>query len=210
MEHENHDSLSSKHVWVYLPTSQEVTIVDAHIAISVLKHSNFCVNAGHAYVKPLGRQQCIALHSLTSHLPETVQPIADLKFLCLRCELPAIQLAISAFLCTPQPQCLACSLQTDSFYMASVCSLPEGEEEEQQQRGGRREGWENKASIVVSPAGPGRAALAGASYVMWLAGPTFLFRAAAHTNPHWGTSPALEEEEEISEELWGNQWRKCD
>lgn len=63
------------------------------------------------------------------------------------------------------PQCLACSLQTDPFYTASVCSLPEGEEEEEQ-RGGRREGWENKASIVVSPAGPGRAALAGASYVM--------------------------------------------
>lgn len=89
------------------------------------------------------------------------------------------------------PQCPACSLQTDSFYTASVCRLPE-EEEEEQQRGGRREGWENKASIVVSPAGPGRAELAGASYVIWLAGPTFLFRAAAHTNPHWGTSPALE------------------
>lgn len=106
------------------------------------------------------------------------------------------------------PQCLACSLQTDSFYTTSVCSLPEGEEEEQQ-RGGRREGWENKASIVVSPAGPGRAALAEVSYVMWLAGPTSLFRAAAHTNPHWRTSPALEAEE-IEGKLWGNQWRRCD
>lgn len=109
------------------------------------------------------------------------------------------------------PQWCACSLQTDSFYTASVCSLPVGEDEEEQ-RGGRREGWENKASIVVSPAGPGRAALAGASYVMWLAGPTSLFRAAAHNNPHWGTSPALEEEEEIEGELQGggSQWRRCD
>lgn len=107
------------------------------------------------------------------------------------------------------PQYLACSLQTDSFYPASVCSLPEGDEEEQQ-RGGRREGWENKASIVVSPAGPGRAALAGASYVMWLAGPTSLFRAATHTNPYWGTSPAQEETEKTDREQRGNQWRKCD
>lgn len=74
----------------------------------------------------------------------------------------------------------------------------------------KREGWENKASMVLSPAGPCRAAVAGASYVMWLAGPTSLFRAAAHTNPHWGTSPALEKEEEIEGELWGSQWRRCD
>lgn len=65
----------------------------------------------------------------------------------------------------------------------------------------KREGWENKASMVLSPAGPCRAAVAGASYVMWLAGPTSLFRAAAHTNPHWGTSPALEKEEEIEGEF---------
>ena len=108
------------------------------------------------------------------------------------------------------PQCLACSRQTDSFYTASVCSLLKGEEEEQQ-RGGRREGWENKASIVVSPARPARAALAGATgYVMPLAGPTSLFWAAAHTNPHWGTSPALEGGEGIEGELWENQWRRCD
>lgn len=68
---------------------------------------------------------------------------------------------------------------------------------------GKREGWENKAFMVVAPARPGRAAVAGASYVMWLAGPTSQFRSAAHTNPSWGTNPALEEKEEIEVELWG-------
>lgn len=76
---------------------------------------------------------------------------------------------------------------------------------------GRKKGRLGKQSLYsrLSPARPGRAALAGASYVMWLAGPTSLFRAAAHTNPHWGTSPALEEEEEETEgELWGERWKK--
>lgn len=153
-------------------------------------------------------ESCIVLHSLTSHLPETVRPMADLKFLCLRCELPTIQLAISVFLCTTHHSASPVPCK-QTFYTASVCRLPEGEEEEQQ-RGGRREGWENKASIVVSPAGPGRAELVGASYVMWLAGPTFLFRAAAHTNPYWGTSPSLEEGVGTEGELWGNQRRRCD
>lgn len=66
------------------------------------------------------------------------------------------------------PQWLACSLHTDSFYTAWVCSrLEEGR--------GRREGVENKAPIVVSAAGKGRATLTGASYVMGLAGPTSPF-----------------------------------
>lgn len=131
------------------------------------------------------------------------------KFLCLRCELPAIQLAISVFCHTPCHSASPVPCKQTPSIRHQYAACPVGEEEEQQ-RGGRREGWENKASIVVSPAGPGRAALAGASYVMWLAGPTSLFRAAAHTNPHWGTSPALEEEEETEGELWGNQWRRCD
>lgn len=135
--------------------------------------------------------------------------MANLKFLCIRCELPAIQLAIRAFrrtLChstSPVP----CKQTPSIRHQYAAClrgrrSSSRGEEE--------GEGWENKASIVVSPAGPGWAALAGASYVMWLAGPTSLFRAAAHTNPHWGTSPALEKEEETEGELWENQWRRCD
>lgn len=66
------------------------------------------------------------------------------------------------------PQWRACSLHTDSFYTAWVCSrLEEGR--------GRREGVENKAPIVVSAAGKGRATLAGACYVMGLAGPTSPF-----------------------------------
>lgn len=66
------------------------------------------------------------------------------------------------------PQWRACSLHTDSFYTVWVCrQLEEGR--------GRREGVENKAPIVVSAAGKGRATLAGASYVMGLAGPTSPF-----------------------------------
>lgn len=120
---------------------------------------------------------------------------------------PAIYLAIRTFWCTscnstfPVPDTQTPSLR----HQYAAClrgrrSSSRGEEE--------GKGWENKASIVVSPAGPGQAAQPGASYVMWLARPTSLFRAAAHSNPYWGTSPSFEMETEW--ELWENQERRCE
>lgn len=120
---------------------------------------------------------------------------------------PAIYLAIRTFWCTscnstfPVPYTQTPSLR----HQYAAClrgrrSSSRGEEE--------GKGWENKASIVVSPAGPGQAAQPGASYVMWLARPTSLFRAAAHSNPYWGTSPSFEMETEW--ELWENRERRCE
>lgn len=119
----------------------------------------------------------------------------------------AIHLAIRTFQCTsyhstfPVPYTQTPSLR----HQYAAClrgrrSSSRGEEE--------GKGWENKASIVVSPAGPGQAAQPGASYVMWLARPTSLFRAAAHSNPYWRTSPSFEMETEG--ELWENRERRCE
>lgn len=126
----------------------------------------------------------------------------------MKSKLPAIQPAIRAFRCTPYHSTLPvpCKQTPSIGHQYAACLWRRRRSSRGEEEG---KGWENKASIVVSPAGPGRAALAGASYVMWLAGPTSLFRAAAHTNPHWGTSPALEEEEETEGELRQNQWRRC-
>lgn len=133
--------------------------------------------------------------------------MVDLEFLYLRSKIHVIQVAISTFLSTlwhstsPVPFKQTPSIQ----YQYAACRR--GRRRRREKKKKKRE---NKASTVVSPAGPGRAALAGASYVMWLAGPTSLFRAAAHTNPYWGTSPALEEGGDRGGAERGNQWRRCD
>lgn len=155
------------------------------------------------------RQSQLVLHSLASQSPWNCAtygtPLIPLHKMWAPCHSARYFAALHTHSTLPVP----CKQTPSIQHQYAPClrgrrrsSSSRGEEE--------GKGWENKASIVVSPAGPGRAALAGASYVMWLAGPTSLFRAAAHTNPHRGTSPALEREEETEGELWENQWWRCD